>query len=107
VTLGAGAGGFIDRDDATSHAPSTYAASTADFYADQDDPYAVPPLPHMNPGLGGLYRDDPNAPRTADPCRRCSTRRAWRAAGGPGRRGDRDNADGMREPRAGDDVRGG
>jgi hypothetical protein len=21
----------------------------------------VPPLPHMNPGLGGPYRDDPNA----------------------------------------------
>ncbi|KAJ7860805.1 hypothetical protein B0H14DRAFT_2350441, partial [Mycena olivaceomarginata] len=26
-------------------------------HAAQDDPYAVPPLPHMNPGLGG--RRDP------------------------------------------------
>ncbi|KAJ7357947.1 hypothetical protein DFH08DRAFT_653592, partial [Mycena albidolilacea] len=62
VTQGAGARGFIDGDDATSRAPSTYAASTADFHAGQDDPYAVPPLPHMNPGLGAPYRDDPNAP---------------------------------------------
>jgi hypothetical protein len=26
-----------------------------------EDPYSVPPLPHMNPNQGGPYRDDPNA----------------------------------------------
>lgn len=43
--------------------PSTYgnasaADSTADLYAPGGDPYAVPPLPHLNPSTP--YRDDPS-----------------------------------------------
>ncbi|TFK28192.1 hypothetical protein FA15DRAFT_665688 [Coprinopsis marcescibilis] len=34
--------------------------STPDFHAGSNDPYAVPPLPHMNPNQP--YRDDPTAP---------------------------------------------
>ncbi|KAH9921885.1 uncharacterized protein B0H18DRAFT_1086024 [Fomitopsis serialis] len=41
------------------------AASTVDLYGAQPDPYAVPPLPHLNPSVGGgalqPYRDDPSA----------------------------------------------
>ncbi|KAI0768014.1 hypothetical protein BD413DRAFT_448569, partial [Trametes elegans] len=44
---------------AGSVAPST--GSTADLYASRD-PYAVPPLPHLNPNAGAQpYRDDPGA----------------------------------------------
>ncbi|KAK7006147.1 hypothetical protein R3P38DRAFT_3036913, partial [Favolaschia claudopus] len=53
-----GRAGFSDTD--SIRAPSAYAASSTDFHP--EDPYAIPPLPHMNPGLGQPYRDDPNAP---------------------------------------------
>ncbi|KZT67963.1 hypothetical protein DAEQUDRAFT_766733 [Daedalea quercina L-15889] len=48
---------------AGSIAPSA-AASAVDLYGAQPDPYAVPPLPHLNPNAGGPiqpYRDDPSA----------------------------------------------
>ncbi|KAJ7812553.1 hypothetical protein B0H14DRAFT_3879608 [Mycena olivaceomarginata] len=63
VMQGAYAHGFVGGDGA----PSTYPPSTAVFHAAQDDPYAVPPLPHMNPGLGEPYRDDPNGVHGAPP----------------------------------------
>ncbi|KAF7312530.1 hypothetical protein MIND_00266900 [Mycena indigotica] len=44
-------------------AANTYNASSTDFHSSNEDPYAVPPLPHMNPGQP--YRDDPNAMNTA------------------------------------------
>ncbi|CCM03604.1 uncharacterized protein FIBRA_05742 [Fibroporia radiculosa] len=46
---------------AGSIAPSA-ANSAADLF-NQHDPYAVPPLPHLNPSVGGVqpYRDDPSA----------------------------------------------
>lgn len=43
---------------AGSIAPSA-AASTVDLYASRD-PYAVPPLPHLNPNATQPYRDDPS-----------------------------------------------
>ena len=46
---------------AGSIAPSS---SAVDLYGAQQDPYAVPPLPHLNPSVGGgmqPYRDDPSA----------------------------------------------
>ncbi|KAI0072969.1 hypothetical protein K474DRAFT_1667195 [Panus rudis PR-1116 ss-1] len=43
---------------AGSIAPSA-AASAVDLYVPGQDPYAVPPLPHLNPNQP--YRDDPNA----------------------------------------------
>ncbi|KAH9856632.1 hypothetical protein C2E23DRAFT_808373 [Lenzites betulinus] len=50
---------------AGSVAPST--GSAADLYVSRD-PYAVPPLPHLNPGVTQPYRDDPGAPYyDADP----------------------------------------
>ncbi|KAJ7067162.1 hypothetical protein C8F01DRAFT_961815, partial [Mycena amicta] len=58
-----GRSGFDTGDD-LSRAPSvanTYNASSTDFSS--DDPYAVPPLPHLNPGQP--YRDDPAAMNTA------------------------------------------
>ncbi|KAH9831543.1 uncharacterized protein C8Q71DRAFT_290823 [Rhodofomes roseus] len=55
---------------AGSIAPSA-AASTVDLYGAQQDPYAVPPLPHLNPNAGGgalqPYRDDPAATSYYDP----------------------------------------
>ncbi|OCH86617.1 hypothetical protein OBBRIDRAFT_737700, partial [Obba rivulosa] len=36
------------------------ATSTVDLLSTQHDPYAVPPLPHLNPNVGP-YRDDPAA----------------------------------------------
>ncbi|CAL1716904.1 unnamed protein product [Somion occarium] len=42
---------------AASVAPSA-ATSTVDLYIPGQDPYAVPPLPHLNPNQP--YRDDPN-----------------------------------------------
>ncbi|OSX57598.1 hypothetical protein POSPLADRAFT_1041561 [Postia placenta MAD-698-R-SB12] len=47
---------------AGSIAPSA-AASAVDLYPAQHDPYAVPPLPHLNPNIVGVqpYRDDPSA----------------------------------------------
>ncbi|KAJ7851378.1 hypothetical protein B0H13DRAFT_1644009, partial [Mycena leptocephala] len=55
-----GRAGFAGDDD-LSRAPSvnTFAASSTDFHS--EDPYAVPPLPHLNPGMTQPYRDDPNA----------------------------------------------
>jgi hypothetical protein len=41
------------------YAPSTATASTAELNPVGGDPYAVPPLPHLNPNQP--YRDDPNA----------------------------------------------
>ncbi|KAF7316662.1 hypothetical protein HMN09_00398900 [Mycena chlorophos] len=58
-----GRAGFDPGND-LSRVPSaanTFSNSTTDFHS--DDPYAVPPLPHMNPGQP--YRDDPNAMNTA------------------------------------------
>ncbi|EPT05517.1 hypothetical protein FOMPIDRAFT_1027139 [Fomitopsis schrenkii] len=46
---------------AGSIAPSS---SAVDLYGTHQDPYAVPPLPHLNPSVGGglqPYRDDPSA----------------------------------------------
>ncbi|KAJ7888848.1 hypothetical protein B0H13DRAFT_2252752 [Mycena leptocephala] len=45
-----GRAGFAGDDD-LSRAPSvnTFAASSTDFHS--EDPYAVPPLPHLNPGM--------------------------------------------------------
>ncbi|KAJ7249199.1 hypothetical protein B0H12DRAFT_1122294 [Mycena haematopus] len=64
-----GRAGFSDASESgMSRAPSvanTY-GSTADFHAG-DDPYAVPPLPHMNPALAQPYHDDPNAAGHYDP----------------------------------------
>ncbi|KAJ7683389.1 hypothetical protein B0H14DRAFT_3177151 [Mycena olivaceomarginata] len=83
--------GFIDGDDVTSCAPSTYAASTADFHT-QDDPYA------------SILRSLPRARAAA-----VQRGRARRAAGGL-RRGwgvDCDDANGAREPGHGDDIRWG
>lgn len=37
------------------------ASSVADLYNASADPYAVPPLPHLNPNLTQPYRDDPSA----------------------------------------------
>ncbi|KAJ7860790.1 hypothetical protein B0H14DRAFT_3863625 [Mycena olivaceomarginata] len=93
VTQGAGARGVIDGDDATSRAPSHLRG--APRTSTRKTTRTPCPLPHMNPGLGGPYRDDPNA------------RRARRAAGGLGRRGDRDDADGARQPGPGDAIRWG
>ncbi|KDQ57084.1 hypothetical protein JAAARDRAFT_194264 [Jaapia argillacea MUCL 33604] len=42
---------------APGYANSIAASSTADLYPPPHDPYAVPPLPHMNPNQP--YRDDP------------------------------------------------
>ncbi|KAJ6507765.1 hypothetical protein C8R47DRAFT_1208802 [Mycena vitilis] len=55
-----GRAGFSDADD-LSRAPSvnTFNASSVDFHG--EDPYAVPPLPHLNPGLNQPYHDDPVA----------------------------------------------
>lgn len=51
-----------------SRVDSTTNYSTADFGAGGPDPYAVPPLPHLNPNQP--YRDDPsNAPGFYDPYR--------------------------------------
>lgn len=52
----------LNRDASTAYAHSQYsqpsaADSTADLYAPGSDPYAVPPLPHVNPNQP--YRDDP------------------------------------------------
>ncbi|KAI0303591.1 hypothetical protein B0F90DRAFT_1707229 [Multifurca ochricompacta] len=44
------------RRNSVGYAPSTAANSTAELYP---DPYAVPPLPHLNPNQP--YHDDPNA----------------------------------------------
>ena len=58
----------IQRPDsrAGSVAPSTNGGSSVDLYAAGRDPYAVPPLPHMNPNMP--YRDDPGqAYYDADP----------------------------------------
>ncbi|KZT29834.1 hypothetical protein NEOLEDRAFT_1174837 [Neolentinus lepideus HHB14362 ss-1] len=41
------------------YAASVAASSTTELYAPTHDPYAVPPLPHMNPNQP--YRDDPAA----------------------------------------------
>ncbi|KAL6299851.1 hypothetical protein BKA93DRAFT_819702 [Sparassis latifolia] len=38
----------------------SFAAST-EMYPGQNDPYAVPPLPHLNPNSGTPYHDDPGA----------------------------------------------
>lgn len=45
-----------------SRSPSQTAYSTNYSTADlsTNDPYAVPPLPHLNPNSGMPYRDDPN-----------------------------------------------
>lgn len=42
----------------TAYSHPSAADSTADLYAPGGDPYAVPPLPHLNPNTP--YRDDPN-----------------------------------------------
>ncbi|KAJ7168595.1 hypothetical protein C8R46DRAFT_857155, partial [Mycena filopes] len=69
----AGFGAGFDSEADLSRAPSqanTYAASSADLHS--DDPYGVPPLPHMNPNQpAGAYHDDPGAPQQAyyDPYR--------------------------------------
>ena len=42
---------------AGSIAPSA-GASSVDLYSNRSDPYAVPPLPHLNPSMP--YRDDPS-----------------------------------------------
>ncbi|KAJ7867189.1 hypothetical protein B0H14DRAFT_3132920 [Mycena olivaceomarginata] len=57
--------GFVGGDDA----PSTYPPNTAEFHAAQDDPYAVPPLPHMHPGLGGAVPRPPQRAVGRDPYR--------------------------------------
>jgi hypothetical protein len=46
---------------AGGYAQSVAASSTADLYP-AHDPYAVPPLPHMNPAQPAPYHDDPGAP---------------------------------------------
>jgi len=51
------------RRNSLGYAPSTAANSTAELYP---DPYAVPPLPHLDPNQP--YHDDPNA-RFYDPYR--------------------------------------
>lgn len=68
-----GGAGFGDDPDDMSRAPSragtsAYAASTTELYP---DPYAIPPLPHLNPagGPGGPYRDEPDAQHFYDPYR--------------------------------------
>lgn len=43
----------------THYTQTSAADSTADLYAPGGDPYAVPPLPHLNPNQP--YRDDPGA----------------------------------------------
>ena len=43
----------------------TASQSQVDLYA--ADPYAVPPLPHLNPNQPQQYRDDPNAGGYYDP----------------------------------------
>ncbi|KAH9945041.1 uncharacterized protein BXZ73DRAFT_38218, partial [Epithele typhae] len=50
----------IQRPDsrAGSVAPSTMGGSSVELFAAGRDPYAVPPLPHMNPNMP--YRDDPS-----------------------------------------------
>ncbi|KAJ7435419.1 hypothetical protein B0H11DRAFT_1659511, partial [Mycena galericulata] len=61
----AGFGGDLSR---TPSVANTYNASSVDL--NSEDPYAVPPLPHMNPAQP--YRDDPaggNAPAYYDPYR--------------------------------------
>ncbi|OBZ72109.1 hypothetical protein A0H81_07676 [Grifola frondosa] len=42
-------------------------ASAVDLYSTSHDPYAVPPLPHLNPNVTQPYRDDPNAYYDHDP----------------------------------------
>ncbi|KAI1797017.1 hypothetical protein LXA43DRAFT_878886, partial [Ganoderma leucocontextum] len=42
---------------AGSIAPSA-GASSVELFSNRSDPYAVPPLPHLNPGMP--YRDDPS-----------------------------------------------
>lgn len=50
-----------------SRAPSTSNYSTPDIGGVNHDPYAVPPLPHLNPNQP--YRDDPSQPGYYDPYR--------------------------------------
>jgi len=44
---------------ASQYSNATAAESTANLYAAGGDPYAVPPLPHMNPNTP--YHDEPNS----------------------------------------------
>jgi hypothetical protein len=60
-TGGAGIDTNDVRRNSLGYAPSTAANSTAELYP---DPYAVPPLPHLDPNQA--YHDDPNA-RFYDP----------------------------------------
>lgn len=64
-TNSTGRSGFGEDDGTQSNRMSAYASSlatssTPEFYqgGGGPDPYAVPPLPHMNPNGG--YHDDPN-----------------------------------------------
>jgi hypothetical protein len=65
-TGGSGFDTAADVRRSSVYAPSTAANSTAELYP---DPYAVPPLPHLDPNQP--YRDDPNtaAPPFYDPYR--------------------------------------
>lgn len=49
------------------YAPSLATTSTPEFAHGGPDPYAVPPLPHLNPNQP--YHDDPNAAAYYDPYR--------------------------------------
>ncbi|EMD34002.1 hypothetical protein CERSUDRAFT_117521 [Gelatoporia subvermispora B] len=51
----------LPRPESRAGSTTGTATSTVDLLSVQHDPYAVPPLPHLNPGVSP-YRDDPNAP---------------------------------------------
>ncbi|KAJ7081816.1 hypothetical protein B0H15DRAFT_763882, partial [Mycena belliarum] len=59
-----GRAGFGEEHSRAPSVAPTF-ASSADFHS--EDPYAVPPLPHLNPGQP--YRDDPGAGAYYDPYR--------------------------------------
>lgn len=48
------------RVDGYANTSASAAASSMDLHGAYADPYAVPPLPHMNPGQPGAYADDPS-----------------------------------------------
>lgn len=68
-----GGAGFSDNLSRAGSVKAGYAESIGaasqsqvDLYA-ATDPYAVPPLPHLNPNHPQAYRDDPNASGYYDP----------------------------------------
>ena len=58
MNRGASVAAYSAYSQPSQYSHPTAADSTADLYAPGGDPYAVPPLPHMNPNQPP-YRDEP------------------------------------------------